>query len=182
MLKGVFIAKLLNNPLASCSLINPAQYRRLHILIKLSVFLYLVLQPLCSYYLFFLCTPNNSKTLFYSVRSDTLASRAKSEGRKKFLISFISSFISSYSFNTLITKTNSSWLIYESIKALEIKIFMLFELVFANNTTLSCFFFFFLIIDLWILIPAVIAQIFNPIIELATSIGIPSKEAKAKIS
>ena len=41
--------------------------------------------------------------------------------------------------------------------------------------------FFFLIIDSYLLTPAVIAQIFNPIIELLLSIGIPSKEAKAEI-
>ena len=41
--------------------------------------------------------------------------------------------------------------------------------------------FFFLIIDLYLLIPAVLAQTFNPIAELAISIGIPTKEAKAEI-
>ena len=56
---------------------------------------------------------------------------------------------------------------------------MLFNLDFANNTILSCFFF--LIIDLYFLIPAAIAQIFNPIAELVILIGIPSKEAKAEI-
>ena len=40
---------------------------------------------------------------------------------------------------------------------------------------------FFLIIDLNLLIPAAIAQIFNPIAELLISIGIPNKEAKAEI-
>ena len=55
---------------------------------------------------------------------------------------------------------------------------MLFNLDFANNTILSCFFFFFLIIDLYFLIPAVIAQIFNPIAELVIPIVIPAKEAK----
>ena len=40
--------------------------------------------------------------------------------------------------------------------------------------------FFFLIIDLHILIPVVIAQIFNPIAEPVIPIGIPSKEAKAE--
>ena len=55
---------------------------------------------------------------------------------------------------------------------------MLFNLGFANNIILSCFFFFFLIIDLYFLIPAVIAQIFNPIAELVIPIGIPSKQAK----
>ena len=52
---------------------------------------------------------------------------------------------------------------------------MLFNADFANNTILSCFFFFFLIIDLYYLIPAAIAQIYNPIAELAIAIGIPSK-------
>ena len=58
---------------------------------------------------------------------------------------------------------------------------MLFTLDFANNTILSCFFFFFLIIDLYFLIPAVIAQIFNSIAELMIPIGIPTKEPKAEI-
>ena len=42
-------------------------------------------------------------------------------------------------------------------------------------------FYFFLIIDLCFLIPAVIAQIFNPIAELVIPKGIPIKEAKAEI-
>ena len=58
---------------------------------------------------------------------------------------------------------------------------MLFNLDFANNTILSCFFFFFLIIDLQFLIPADIAQIFNHIAELVIPIGIPIKEVKAEI-
>ena len=58
---------------------------------------------------------------------------------------------------------------------------MLFNLDFANNTILSCFFFFFLIIDLYFLIPAVIAQIFNPIAEIVIPIGIATKEAKAEM-
>ena len=58
---------------------------------------------------------------------------------------------------------------------------MLFNLDFASNTILSCFFFFFLIIDLYFLIPTVIAQIFNLIEELVIPIGIPTKEAKAEI-
>ena len=58
---------------------------------------------------------------------------------------------------------------------------MLFNLVFANNTLLSCFFLFFLIIELYFLVPAIIAQIFNPIAELVIPIGIPSDEAKAEI-
>ena len=70
-------------------------------------------------------------------------------------------------------------LIYESIKAFKIKTFMLFNLDFANNTILSCFFF--LILDLKFLIPAVIAQLFNPIAELVIPIRIPIKEAEAEI-
>ena len=58
---------------------------------------------------------------------------------------------------------------------------MLFNLVFANNTILSCFFFFFLIIHLHFLIPAAIAQILNPIAELVVPVGISKKEAKAEV-
>ena len=58
---------------------------------------------------------------------------------------------------------------------------MLFNLGFASNTILSCFFFFFLIIDLYFLTPAVIAQIFNTIPELVIPTGIPIKEAKAEM-
>ena len=50
---------------------------------------------------------------------------------------------------------------------------MLFNLDFANNAILSCLFFFFLIIDLYFLIPAAIAQIFNPIAELVMPTGLP---------
>ena len=42
-------------------------------------------------------------------------------------------------------------------------------------------FFLFLILDLYLLIPAVIAQIFNPIVELVIPIGIPTKEEKAEM-
>ena len=95
----------------------------------------------------------------------------------------ISSFKSPYSFSTLFIKTSLSWVIFESIKALEIKTFMLFILVFANNTILSCIFpcSCFLIIDFYFLIPAVNAQIFNPFAELVIPIGIPSKKAKAEV-
>ena len=40
---------------------------------------------------------------------------------------------------------------------------MLFNLDFADNTALSCYFFFFFTIDLYFLIPVVITQIFNPV-------------------
>ena len=49
-----------------------------------------------------------------------------------------------------------SRLIYDSIKALEIKTPMVFNLAFPSNTILSCFLSSFLIIDLKFLIPAVI--------------------------
>ena len=59
---------------------------------------------------------------------------------------------------------------------------MLFNLDFANNTTLSCLFFFLLIIiDLYFLIPTVIAQIFNHIADLVILIAILAKEAKAEM-
>ena len=93
----------------------------------------------------------------------------------------ITSFISPCFFITLFIKTNSSWVIFESIKALEIKNSMLFSLDFAKKTILSCFLFFFLIIDLYLLIPAVIAHIYNPIAELVIPIRILSKEVKAEI-
>ena len=57
---------------------------------------------------------------------------------------------------------------------------MLFHLAFGNDTILSSFFFF-LIIDLYLLILAVTAQIFNPIAELVIPIGIPRKEANREI-
>ena len=48
---------------------------------------------------------------------------------------------------------------FESIRDLEINTSFQFDLDFANNTILPCFFFFFLIIDSYFLIPAIIAQI-----------------------
>ena len=68
-------------------------------------------------------------------------------------------------FKIIFIEINSSWVILELSKVLEIETSMLFSLDFASNTILSCFFFFFLIIDLLIfyfLIPAVITQIGNP--------------------
>ena len=58
---------------------------------------------------------------------------------------------------------------------------MLFNLDFVDNATLSCFFFFFLIIDLYFLIPEVIAQIFNQIAELLILLGILTKEQKVEM-
>ena len=93
----------------------------------------------------------------------------------------ISSFILRYSFSTLIIQRNSSRIIFKSIKAIEINTSMLFNLEFANNTILSCFFFFFLITDLYIVISEAVAQIFNPIAELVIHIRIPIKEPKPEI-
>ena len=70
---------------------------------------------------------------------------------------------------------------FESNKAMKIKTSMLLNLDFVDNALLSCFFFFFLIIDLYFLIPAAITQLFNLIAELVIPIGILSKEAKAEI-
>ena len=67
------------------------------------------------------------------------------------------------------------------IKDLEIKTFTLFNLDFPSYIILSCLFFFFLIINLYFLFPAVIAQIFNPIAELVIPTGIPIKEENVKI-
>ena len=58
---------------------------------------------------------------------------------------------------------------------------MLFYLDFHNNAILSCFFFIFLIIDIYFLISPAIVQIFNPIVKLIIPIGTPTKETKAEI-
>ena len=72
-------------------------------------------------------------------------------------------------------------LIFESMKTLETKTSTVFNLIFANDTILSCFFFFYLIIGLYFLIPAVITQIFIAAAELPILTGIPIKEPKAEI-
>ena len=66
---------------------------------------------------------------------------------------------------------------YKSIKALETKKSMVFNLFFTNNTILSSFFPFFLIIDLYLPIAAVIEQIFNPTLALP----IPTKQTKTRL-
>ena len=58
---------------------------------------------------------------------------------------------------------------------------MLFNLDFANNTILSCFFFYFFIIDLDLIIPPATEHIFYSVEELVIPIGIQIKEAKAEI-
>ena len=93
---------------------------------------------------------------------------------------FISSFISLYSLNRLFTERNSSWLIYESIKALNLRTLIVINLSILSNTILSCFFFFF-ITDLYFLNPAVIAQIFIPTAELILPTRAQTNEANAEI-
>ena len=61
------------------------------------------------------------------------------------------------------------------------KISIVFNLSFASNTILSCFFLFFLIIDVYFLIPAIIAPISNPTAELVIPTGIPNSKKKAEI-
>ena len=73
------------------------------------------------------------------------------------------------------------WLIFGSIKNLEIKASIVFNLDFANNTILSCFFLFLLIIDLYFLIPAVITQIFYPTAKFTIPTGAPTEEAKLEM-
>ena len=63
---------------------------------------------------------------------------------------FIYSFLSSWSISTLFTGINSSWLKSESIREIENKTSMVFNLVSARNTILSCFFFFFL--NYWLML------------------------------
>ena len=84
----------------------------------------------------------------------------------------ISSLISLYSVNTLFTETNSSRLIYKSIKALEIKTSIVFNLGFSKYYFITSFRF---------LIPAVITPIFNPTAELTISTGRPINEANSGI-
>ena len=55
------------------------------------------------------------------------------------------------------------------------------KLVFDTNVISLCFFFFFLVIDLYFLIHAIITQIFNPIVELKIFLEISTAEAKAEM-
>ena len=51
---------------------------------------------------------------------------------------------------------------YNSVKTIELKTLIVFNLVFHNNPNLSFFFFFFMMTDLYFLNPAVNAQLFKP--------------------
>ena len=85
-----------------------------------------------------------------------------------------------FSFETF-TETNSPWPIYESIKDLEIRTSLVFNLIFPNNTIFSCFLFFLFIIILYFLIPEIIAEMFILTEELVISTLIPVHEANAEI-
>ena len=89
---------------------------------------------------------------------------------------FISFFISLYYLNTF-TEANFSWLIYESIIALEIKTLIASNLSFLSNTILSCCFLFFLIIYVYFSI----AQVFNATEQHVITIAMSSLEANAEI-
>ena len=82
--------------------------------------------------------------------------------------------------STLFIEINSPWLISGSVKASEIKTSDLFNLVFAKNTILSCYFLFFLIADVYFLISAIITQTFSPTAELAIPAGITTTEKKVE--
>ena len=71
-------------------------------------------------------------------------------------------------------------MIYESIKALEIRTSIVFNISFTNNTILLRYFFFFFSIDLYFLIPAVIKQTFIPTAELVIPTGTETNEANSE--
>ena len=106
-------------------------YCTLHILVKALFFLYLSFQLLGFYFPHFFYSSNNNIALFYESIKSLINCWS--------LIIFISSFVPSYSLITLFTKQN---LLYEPSKALKIKTFMVFNLVFVSNTILSSFFLF----------------------------------------
>ena len=123
------IPKLLNNPLAFFPLIN-FDFVLLHTahFDKSIIFRFLSLKRMVFYFLYFFTLK--------TIQLHCFTNRLKSVEVFKFLIS---SFISSYYFRTLFIIINSSRLIFESIKAVEIKTSMLFNLDFANNIILSSF-------------------------------------------
>ena len=84
-------------------------------------------------------------------------------------------------FYTLFIETVSSWLIYQLIKALEVRPSIVFDLPFRSTNTLSCFFFFFFIIDLYFLILAMIEKNFIPTAELVISAETQNNESNAEI-
>ena len=94
----------------------------------------------------------------------------------KILEFLIASSMSSYPINTLFTEWNILWLVYELIRALEIKTSIVSNLVFANNTISACFFLF---LNYWLTLFNY--KIYISTAELSIPIAIPSKKAKAEI-
>ena len=90
---------------------------------------------------------------------------------------YISSFVSYNSFSKLCIKMHSSWLIFDAVKALENKSFLLFNLDFANYTI----FLFFLYYWPMLLNSFRYYSNSNGIAELVIAIGIPTKEAKSEM-
>ena len=81
-----------------------------------------------------------------------------------------------YTLNTLFTEKKSCEQYTRRLKPSIVS-----NLSFPSNSILSCFLLFFLIIDLYFLIPAVIAHIFNLTAEFAMPTGTPTIEANAEI-
>ena len=71
-------------------------------------------------------------------------------------------------------------LIYEAIKALEIRTSIEFKVSFPNNTIVLCFFFFLFITHLYFFILVAIAQIFIPTAELVIPTGKQTNEANGE--
>ena len=169
---GTFIpVNLLHIPLASFSLINILIlcYHILYILI-LALLLRFSFSQLQNFsFLYFFYTSNNKMTLIYIWF------------KLSFIIRFFNCFLYIIKLGTLFIKANWSWLIFKSIKTLEIKSFELFILDLANDNISSWFFFFFLVIDLYSLISTIITQIFYYIRELVMPIGISTKVAEVEI-
>ena len=94
---------------------------------------------------------------------------------------FISFLISLYYLKIFLTETKSPCLRYELIKVLEIRTSIVFNLSFPSKTILLCFSFFFFIIGLYVLISAVIAQVFNPTAEVVMPTGPQTNEANVEI-
>ena len=81
----------------------------------------------------------------------------------------------------MFTETNSSELMYESIKTLGSRTSIVLNLAFPSNIILSCLVLLFFIIDLYFLTPVVIAQLLNSTAELAIPIRTPTNQANLEI-
>ena len=97
-----------------------------------------------------------------------------------YIIYYTEFFISLYSLKKLFLEAILSWLMHESIKALEIRTSIVFNLSFPNSTILSCFAFCYnWLYNCLFLILAVIAQIFVPTEELIIPTETQINEANA---